>query len=207
MAYNILGIIGAATGGIALFVSIVTAGITVWYNFFRPANIQATYSHLALKRYSPLRSNNISNQFFLFGFSLRNIGTKPIIIEALRMRLDINEKPFFAYPTREVSYETIENLATKDADIPIGGVSLHEIILCKDEVWKNKYCFSCKQNLYKHLRNAGNIHLQIKKEKEAEWETIKTIPYEPIINDFEHAEPDSTGNTLVLASTSSHFKN
>lgn len=168
---NTLGLIGAITGPISL----IASAITIWFNFFRPSKIKGGFSYLALKRYSSLRNGNITQQFLLFNFFLRNVGTKPAIIEAIRIKFNINNTAFYSYPTRTVPLEALENTAAQETSFPPGGTPFCGVIMCKDEIWKNNYIFSMSVDSSLKLEGTGTFSLEVK--IKGKWKTIEIFPY------------------------------
>jgi hypothetical protein len=189
----VLGIIGTATGGLSLVVS----SITIWHNFFRPANIKAGCSHLHLQRYSSLGDGKITEQFFVFGFSLRNIGTQPAIVQDIRLRFFINNQEFYAKPVRQVSHDAINNTAAYQKELSTHGAPFSELILCSNESWQNNFIFYCHSSSYQNLEGIGEINLQIKQKNK--WKIVKVIPYRFLLkNVFTRIDPPGKGSRICL---------
>lgn len=150
-------------------VSLFCSGFFAWYSNFRPAKVVGSISYFAIWCFS----NNIDEQYtsrtLTPSFSLENVGSRPIIIEDIRLKFK-TEKGLecAAYPNTLLEQESIENLNNYSAK---GGL-FQSFILGNSQKWVSTYEYTLQDDFYENLTGTVEVFIEILDQKNRKWETV-----------------------------------
>lgn len=158
---------------ISFFALLVSIGVP-WFTHFRPAKLVGSISHVVMWRFSSNNNGKITDKKLTPSFWLRNVGSRQIIIEDLRLHFkDANGTDCKAYPVSSVPIEAI-NLSSEFNEygrLSLGG-PFQSFSLTPLEQWQSSYHYNLTEKCYKKLKGPTEIYVEIKSQGKNTWERV-----------------------------------
>ncbi len=160
--------------------ALVLSGLTAWWTIFRPPTLVTLFPQLNACSIGQ-DGDEPSVKVLLPLLSIRNLGARPAVITALRLKLKIGDgSTVIATPESELDIAAIlenkdkyESDGRPDFPIDIDKMFIGFSLLSGEE-WSERFAFRMKQDDFPKLRGAIEVEVQARVAKMIKWISLKS---------------------------------